>query len=88
MEWGLKVSLLLKYIILHRPPMSLKYKSLDFYGTSEFWYTMRDVLRIGGHYTTYSFEKASTEYCHTNWKVLMDRFLKKLYMYADLYRVK
>lgn len=49
---------------------------------------MRDVLRIGGHYTAFSFEKSATSYCQTNWKVLLDRFLKKLYIYADYYRLK
>ncbi len=40
-----------------KPPV--KYESLEFYGTSEFWYTMRDVLRIGGKYQDDGFEKAA-----------------------------
>lgn len=31
----------------------------DFYGFSEFWYSMEDVLRIGGNYQYYKFRKAS-----------------------------
>ena len=38
---------------------SQKYDSLEFYGTSEFWYTMRDVLRIGGEYRGATFESAA-----------------------------
>ena len=49
---------------------------------------MRDVLRIGGHYTSYSFVKASTDFCQTNWRVLMNRYQRKLYMYADFNRLK
>lgn len=78
----------ISYRLISRPPLFLKYESLDFYGTSEVWYTMRDVLRVGGHYTAYSFEEAATSYCQTSWKVLLDRFSKKLYMYADYYRLK
>lgn len=72
----------------YRPSLPFKYDTLDFYGTSEFWYTMRDVLQIGGHYTVYSYEKASSQYCQTSWKVLLERFLKRLYVYADFYRLK
>lgn len=72
----------------HRPPFPFKYESLDFYGTSEFWYTMRDVLRIEGHYTAYSYERAAIDYCQTNWKVLLNRFKRNLYLYANYYRLK
>ena len=39
------------------PPFS--YRMLPFYGTSEFWYTMHDVLHIGGRYRYGPFEKAA-----------------------------
>jgi len=61
---------------------------MDFYGTSEFWYTMRDILRIGGHYTAYSFQSAASKYCQTPWRILLDRFLKRLYGSSDFYRLR
>ena len=68
--------------------MSINYESMEFYGTSEFWYTMRDVLRLSGDYTAKSFKMAASEFCRTPWKVLMDRFIRKLYTFADLYRLR
>ena len=68
--------------------MPVNYKSMEFYGTSEFWYTMRDVLRLGGDYKARNFMTAASDFCQTAWKVLMDRFMKKLYTYADLYRLR
>lgn len=71
-----------------RPPASLLYTSMEFYGTSEFWYTMRDVLRMGGAYSAKEFEKKSKEFCKTEWRLVHERFTKKLYTYADLFRLR
>ena len=71
-----------------RPTVPVNYESMEFYGTSEFWYTMRDVLRLGGDYKARNFMTAASDFCQTAWKVLMDRFMKKLYTYADLYRLR
>ena len=35
------------------------YKTLPFYGTSEFWYTMHDVLHIGGQYQYEQFQQSA-----------------------------
>ncbi len=61
---------------------------MDFYGTSEFWYTMRDVLGIGGAYSAPQFERKSTDFCSTEWRLIRDRFAKDLYTYANLYRLR
>ncbi|KAG1657352.1 Ectonucleoside triphosphate diphosphohydrolase 4 [Nymphon striatum] len=54
-----------------------------FYGFSEFWYTMEDVLRIGGPYSKSAFEEAASDYCKTNWNILQMRYRNKLYPKAD-----
>ena len=72
----------------YRPAVSVNYESMEFYGTSEFWYTMRDVLRLGGDYKARNFETAASDFCRTAWRVLMDRYVKKLYTFADLYRLR
>ena len=38
-----------------KPPV--KYEKLEFFGTSEFFYTMRDTLRIAGPYSARDFNK-------------------------------
>ena len=50
---------------------------MEFYGTSEFWYTKRDILRLGGEYKARNFEAAASNLCQTAWRVLMDRIIKK-----------
>ena len=37
-----------------KPPV--KYANLEFFGTSEFFYTMRDTLRIAGRYSASKFD--------------------------------
>lgn len=38
---------------------AVKYNHLEFLGTSEFFYTMRDVLRMAGNYDADSFERSA-----------------------------
>lgn len=55
----------------------------EFYGFSELWYTLEDVLRLGGQYNYFNFKKAASEYCNTKWSVLESRYTRKLYPKAD-----
>ena len=61
---------------------------MDFYGTSEFWYSMRDVLGMGGDYSPAEYESRSTEFCSTEWRYVRSRYTKHLYTYANLYRLR
>ena len=40
-------------------PPPFPFTSREFYATSEFWYTMRDVLRLGGDYSASRFDRAA-----------------------------
>ncbi|CAG2103898.1 unnamed protein product [Medioppia subpectinata] len=55
----------------------------EFYGFSEFWYSMEDLLRMGGPYRNTKFRDSSSKYCSTSWSVTLDRFQRKLYPLAD-----
>ncbi|XP_067139618.1 ectonucleoside triphosphate diphosphohydrolase 4-like [Centruroides vittatus] len=70
------------------PHLRLNFSKKDFYGFSEFWYTMEDVLRIGGRYNYKKFQKSARDYCATRWSVLQDRFKRRIYPLADKKRLK
>ncbi|XP_074602960.1 ectonucleoside triphosphate diphosphohydrolase 7-like [Brevipalpus obovatus] len=61
----------------------ISFTDAEFYGFSELWYSMEDVLRIGGHYNYFSFKKAASDYCSTEFKILKERLGKNLYPNAD-----
>lgn len=37
----------------------VEYRHLEFYGLSEFWYSMHDLLMVGGDYSSVGFERAA-----------------------------
>ena len=45
----------------------------EMYGFSEYWYTMDDILKIGGHYREEKFIKGAAEFCSTPWTDLNNR---------------
>ncbi|UJR23698.1 hypothetical protein I4U23_026680 [Adineta vaga] len=65
----------------------INYKAQDFYGFSEFWYTMQDVLKIGGPYASLTFLNASTGFCNANWNDIQQWYNKKVYGNANLNRL-
>ncbi|XP_029644808.1 ectonucleoside triphosphate diphosphohydrolase 7-like isoform X2 [Octopus sinensis] len=66
----------------------INFHNSEFYGFSEFWYSMEDVYRIGGHYNADIFDKISIKHCSTRWAKLEEWFLKKLYPKSDILRLK
>ena len=43
------------------------------YGFSEYWYTMDDILHIGGSYKEQKFIEAAQKFCGSDWRELSDR---------------
>lgn len=66
----------------------IDYETVEFYGFSEYWYSMHDVLRIGGQYSASSMRQAVEEFCSTRWSTLVSRHSKGLYPFADDHRLK
>ena len=63
------------------------FESSEFYGFSEFWYTMEDMLRQGGPYRYEKFRGSASTLCATSFSVTQDRFKRKLYPGADSNRL-
>uniref|UniRef100_A0A646QD70 Ectonucleoside triphosphate diphosphohydrolase 4 n=1 Tax=Hemiscolopendra marginata TaxID=943146 RepID=A0A646QD70_9MYRI len=66
--------------------LPIDFSNSQFYGFSEFWYSMEDVLRIGGKYHFYTFQKEAKAFCTTRWPSLEKRYRSGLYPLADLHR--
>ncbi|CAN9513365.1 unnamed protein product [Ophioblennius macclurei] len=68
---------------------AIDYNNSQFYGFSEFYYCMEDVLRMGGDYNATTYAHAAKSYCATQWKTLRQRFDSGLFAsHADLHRLK
>jgi len=63
------------------------YSGSEFFGFSELWYSMEDVLKIGGRYDYFKLKKAAKEYCSTDYSVLKKRLDQKLYSNANEERI-
>ncbi|KAF3688039.1 Ectonucleoside triphosphate diphosphohydrolase 7 [Channa argus] len=67
----------------------INFSNSEFYGFSEFYYCMEDVLRIGGQYDSEKYSQAAREYCSTKWSTLKQRLDSKLFSeQADINRLK
>ncbi|MGH0116684.1 UNVERIFIED_CONTAM: hypothetical protein FKN15_021232, partial [Acipenser sinensis] len=67
----------------------IDFHNSEFYGFSEFYYCMEDVLRIGGYYSSTKYTRTATDYCATKWSTLKQRLDSKLFTsQTDLHRLK
>lgn len=48
----------------------MNFRNVEFYGFSEFYYTMQDVLELGGAYSFHYFKDKAQDYCATNWSII------------------
>ncbi|XP_005094066.1 ectonucleoside triphosphate diphosphohydrolase 7 [Aplysia californica] len=62
--------------------------AMEFYGFSEFWYSMEDVFSMGGHYNYDTFNAKAKEFCGTNWDTLETWYKKDNYPKADDHRFR
>lgn len=67
---------------------NINFNNSEFYGFSEFWYSMEDVYRVGGHYDSIKFDKMSNDHCATRWAKLEEWFNKRYYPKSDAHRLR
>lgn len=61
---------------------------MDMYGVSEYWYTLENVLDLGGSYDFSKVAAKSQEFCGLDWSKIHTRFIAKLYPLADETRLR
>ncbi|XP_054634780.1 ectonucleoside triphosphate diphosphohydrolase 7-like isoform X2 [Dunckerocampus dactyliophorus] len=67
----------------------INFSNSEFYGFSEFYYCMEDVLRMGGQYDSAKYSRAATDFCATKWSTLKQRLDNRLFsQQADVNRLK
>lgn len=59
------------------------FEGTEFYGFSEFYYSLHDVLGLNGDYIYDQVRTAASAYCETDWSVIEKRKLKNLYPQAN-----
>ncbi|XP_057698917.1 ectonucleoside triphosphate diphosphohydrolase 7-like isoform X1 [Corythoichthys intestinalis] len=97
-DWGRCLEAVHPFLGLHNDTMTaaggvyqapINFSNSEFYGFSEFYYCMEDVLRIGGQYDSDKYSKAAKDFCATKWSTLKQRLDKKLFsQQADIDRLK
>ncbi|XP_040002306.1 ectonucleoside triphosphate diphosphohydrolase 4-like [Xiphias gladius] len=96
-DWARCQEAVQPFLGLHNGTMSpggvyqapINFSNSEFYGFSEFYYCMEDVLRIGGQYDSAKYSRAATDYCSTKWSTLKKRLDNQLFaQQADISRLK
>ncbi|XP_061770860.1 ectonucleoside triphosphate diphosphohydrolase 7-like [Nerophis ophidion] len=97
-DWARCLGAVRPFLGLHNATMSaaggvyqapINFSNSEFYGFSEFYYCMEDVLRMGGHYDSARYSRAATDFCATKWSTLKRRLDDKLFsQQADINRLK
>jgi len=71
---------------IRQPP--IQFDNSEFYGFSEFWYSMEDVLGLGGQYIFKKYKEASKEFCANKWQSSWRKFLQGSYPNSDAERLE
>lgn len=96
-DWARCQGAVRPFLGLHNGTMSpggvyqapINFSNSEFYGFSEFFYCMEDVLRIGGQYDSEKYSRFAADYCSTKWSTLKQRLDNKLFsQQADISRLK
>lgn len=71
---------------IYQPPINLD--RMEFYGFSEYWFSMNDVLGLRGQYKYEDLLEKGGEFCSTAWDTIMDRYRRKHYRKVDKQRIE
>ncbi|CAJ0954213.1 unnamed protein product, partial [Mesorhabditis belari] len=66
----------------------LNLSEMQFFGFSEFWYSVDNVLQLGGQYNYSQVTEKSRQFCNQRWSVIQSQWRSKLYPKADEDRIR
>lgn len=72
--------------LVRAPPVSLS--DTELYGFSEYWYSLEDVLFMGGPYDFSKIESKAREFCRLKWSVIQANYQNNLYPKANDERLR
>ena len=67
------------------PP--IQFDNSEFYGFSEYWYSMDDVLGLGGQYMFNRFKQAAKDFCSTRWHLSWGKYIQGGFPKSDSERL-
>jgi len=71
---------------VHQP--SINFRSSEFYGFAEFWYSTQDVLRMGASYEGDKMDQMAVDFCSRSWAVNQKYYDLGLFPKADKNRLR
>uniref|UniRef100_A0A183C0I1 Nucleoside-diphosphatase mig-23 n=1 Tax=Globodera pallida TaxID=36090 RepID=A0A183C0I1_GLOPA len=69
-------------------PSKLSLSKVELYGFSEYWFSVDDVLSLGGKYEHDKFERKAKEFCGQSWAVIKKKVKTQFYPKADSERLE
>jgi Golgi nucleoside diphosphatase len=51
-------------------PPKVSLSTVELYGFSEYWFSVEDILSLGGIYDHDKFEEKAKEFCKQNWRTI------------------
>ncbi|CAG9537364.1 unnamed protein product [Cercopithifilaria johnstoni] len=72
--------------LVRSPPISLS--EIELYGFSEYWFSLENVLSVGGNYDFSKTASRARQFCHMKWSTIQMQYRNNVYPKADEDRLR